>query len=65
MSDINPHWYFDKLPIRLPIPLNITVYKLTAYIRLRTILYSLSKTLLFVVTEDAHPCATLNTARID
>ena len=44
MSDINPHWYFNKLPVRLPIPFNITIYKLTTYIRLRTILYSLLKT---------------------
>jgi hypothetical protein len=64
MSDINPYWYFDKLPVRPPIPLNIIVYKLTAYIRLRTILCSLLKTLISVVTEDAHPCATLNTTRI-
>jgi hypothetical protein len=65
MSDINPHWYFDKLPVRLPVPPNVAIYKLTAYIRLRTILCSLLKTLIFIVTGDAYPCVTLNTVRID
>ena len=31
MNNINPYWYFNKLPVCLPIPLNIAVYKLTAY----------------------------------
>ena len=64
MSDIDSHWYFDKLPVCPPVPFDIAMFKLTAYIRLRMILYSLLKTLIFVVTEDAHLCATSNTARI-
>ena len=65
MSNINPHWYFNKLPVRLPIPLNIAIYKLNAYIRLRIILCFLLKTLIFVIIKDAYLYATLNTTRID